>query len=485
MFNFVGRIELQADLISPETMLQLEDKVAELEANNAGQTFENDNLRQLLSKLQKENMALKESKFTFAMPVPGSQSAEQPTASAGPSRSTSQGGTPTGMGVDKLPTPPLSTIEDRSKSTRDPTPHSVRSNTASSQFDSPQSAFSGSDAISPVSRPDTSAGDQVFFNPEPYNAFTNAGAAPNPVGGYAPFASAAEQVGAIGNVDLQALLDAFKVQYGQTGQTPAPAPAEPSPAPQFNAYREVNSEDILGDALGNDFDFDANVSIEDLFGNDEGMNEFLKSLNQPDMFNSAAAVEDVLPLNKPLVASNGSVSPVDASTETDPWAGFYGNANGLFKDNNHANSNLPRNDSNLSGSVRPGSASGASADAAFSPSKYFALSPDAIGTVSGDGISSPLVAGKVSPCPYGMPISSMGPSPQAYNAVTGERMLSTQEAWESVNHKIDVSIADYSGWRSIEAERVLNSSQLSNGFDLDDLCDSFKSKAQCNGGESS
>jgi len=437
--------------------LQLEDKVAELEANNAGQTFENDNLRQLLSKLQKENMALKESKFTFAMPVPGSQSGEKPTASAGPSRSTSQGGTPTGMGVEKLPTPPLSTIDDRSKSARNPAPHSVRSNTASSQFDSPQSTFSGSDAISPVSRPDTSAGDQVFFNPEPYNAFTNAGAAPNPVADYTPFASAAEQVGAIGNVDLQALLDAFKVQYGQTGQTPAPAPAEPSPAPpQFNAYREVNSDDLLGDALGNDFDFDANVSIEDLFGNDEGMNEFLKSLNQPDMFNSAAAVEDVLPLNKSLIASNGSVSPVDASTETDPWASFYGNTNGLYKDANNASTNLPRNDSNLSGSVRPGSASGASADAAFSPSKYFAMSPDAVGTSSNDGVSPPSVINKTSPCPYGTNISSMmEPSPPAYNLVTGERMLSTQEAWESVNHKIDVSVAAYSKRCSIKAEQSL------------------------------
>ncbi|KAJ3751097.1 hypothetical protein DFH05DRAFT_1469931 [Lentinula detonsa] len=52
----------------------LEDKVAALEAKNQQANAENDNLRDLLSRLQSENMVLKEASFTFTVP-------KQPTAS--------------------------------------------------------------------------------------------------------------------------------------------------------------------------------------------------------------------------------------------------------------------------------------------------------------------------------------------------------------------------------------------------------------------
>ncbi|KAJ3905207.1 hypothetical protein F5879DRAFT_1009536 [Lentinula edodes] len=52
----------------------LEDKVAALESKNQQATTENENLRDLLSRLQSENMALKEASFTFSVP-------KQPTAS--------------------------------------------------------------------------------------------------------------------------------------------------------------------------------------------------------------------------------------------------------------------------------------------------------------------------------------------------------------------------------------------------------------------
>ncbi|KAJ7924422.1 hypothetical protein B0H13DRAFT_1601749 [Mycena leptocephala] len=46
----------------------LEDKVAALEAKNDAATSENENLRDLLSRLQNENVMLKESTFTFSVP---------------------------------------------------------------------------------------------------------------------------------------------------------------------------------------------------------------------------------------------------------------------------------------------------------------------------------------------------------------------------------------------------------------------------------
>ncbi|KAJ7238998.1 hypothetical protein B0H12DRAFT_83239 [Mycena haematopus] len=67
----------------------LEDKVAALEAKNDAATSENENLRDLLSRLQNENVMLKESSFTFSVPKSGVSavgsvytSFRSPTASA-------------------------------------------------------------------------------------------------------------------------------------------------------------------------------------------------------------------------------------------------------------------------------------------------------------------------------------------------------------------------------------------------------------------
>ncbi|RXK40162.1 hypothetical protein M231_02620 [Tremella mesenterica] len=50
----------------------LEDKVKKLEETTYGYTVENENLRAILKRLQEENVALKQSAFTFSMPLAGS-----------------------------------------------------------------------------------------------------------------------------------------------------------------------------------------------------------------------------------------------------------------------------------------------------------------------------------------------------------------------------------------------------------------------------
>lgn len=65
----------------------LEDKVAALEAKNKDALNENSNLRDLLARLQEENLALKQAQFTFSMPKPidhpqASSSASPPTVQA-------------------------------------------------------------------------------------------------------------------------------------------------------------------------------------------------------------------------------------------------------------------------------------------------------------------------------------------------------------------------------------------------------------------
>ncbi|KAJ7293911.1 hypothetical protein C8J57DRAFT_1270342 [Mycena rebaudengoi] len=74
----------------------LEDKVAALEAKNDQATSENENLRDLLSRLQSENVMLKESSFTFSVPKAASSSAtpslssfQSPTAASSSLASTS------------------------------------------------------------------------------------------------------------------------------------------------------------------------------------------------------------------------------------------------------------------------------------------------------------------------------------------------------------------------------------------------------------
>ncbi|KAJ7066880.1 hypothetical protein B0H15DRAFT_738270, partial [Mycena belliarum] len=59
---------------------KLEDKVAALEAKNDLATSENENLRDLLSLLQNENMMLKEGTFTFSVSKAAGSSSANPAS---------------------------------------------------------------------------------------------------------------------------------------------------------------------------------------------------------------------------------------------------------------------------------------------------------------------------------------------------------------------------------------------------------------------
>jgi AP-1-like factor len=362
----------------------LEDKVAELEASNAGRTFENENLKQLLSKLQKENLALKESKFTFNVPFPGVTPGNLNQANES-SASTS-----------KPSSPPLSTVN---RGSEEPGPASLRkfkemspastsgisNNLNCPSNDSPNSAFdASSDGASPLTRRDTSTsstgGVEHVFNPEPYNAFVS----PGGITQYTPFAAAAENI--VGGVDLQAMLNVFKAQYGQR-----PA-AQPTPAGQslsgFSEYREPSADPLIsysgmgGDGPGQDLS-----GVEgDLFGDDEAMNEFLRSLSQPDdAGNGAYNVEDILndpawpSLNNVNNSNNNvssSVSPDQA--REDPYSSQLRPNPPYSRESTGATSN---GDQSISGAS-------ASIDPTFSPSNYFTMSPEPglPGSGSGQGV---------------------------------------------------------------------------------------------------
>ncbi|KAF8554566.1 hypothetical protein OG21DRAFT_1440145 [Imleria badia] len=62
----------------------LEDQVAALEAKNEATEAENTNLRDLLSRLQQENLALKQAQFTFSIPKPAPIPAPAPNSTPQP-----------------------------------------------------------------------------------------------------------------------------------------------------------------------------------------------------------------------------------------------------------------------------------------------------------------------------------------------------------------------------------------------------------------
>ncbi|OWZ73634.1 hypothetical protein AYX14_00975 [Cryptococcus neoformans] len=87
----------------------LEDKVAELENKAYGTQIENENLRGILKRLQEENVALKQSAFTFSMPV---NSRNSPNSN--------NGGFPAPAPQNRKPlTPPQSSNDDSLKTVDD------------------------------------------------------------------------------------------------------------------------------------------------------------------------------------------------------------------------------------------------------------------------------------------------------------------------------------------------------------------------------
>ncbi|KAJ9099148.1 hypothetical protein QFC21_004027 [Naganishia friedmannii] len=167
----------------------LEDKVGELEAKNAGHEFENENLRQLLAKLQQENMSLKTTAFTFSMPMHNmppppavaAKSQSPPTlpdqsfATAEALRNLVERFSPP---QPQLPPPhPLQHRGDSTSSSASGISNTVRS-AGSAGASGPGSAATtrspgelsapGSASASPLG----AAGNNVF-NPEPFNAFAS------------------------------------------------------------------------------------------------------------------------------------------------------------------------------------------------------------------------------------------------------------------------------------------------------------------------
>ncbi|KZO99604.1 hypothetical protein CALVIDRAFT_350334 [Calocera viscosa TUFC12733] len=71
---------------------QLEDRVASLEAEKAETQNENENLKDLLNRLQTENQLLKQGQFTFSMPGPNKRPSSDGSSDSSPAASSSSNG---------------------------------------------------------------------------------------------------------------------------------------------------------------------------------------------------------------------------------------------------------------------------------------------------------------------------------------------------------------------------------------------------------
>lgn len=394
--------------------------MAELEATNSGQSFENENLRQLLAKLQKENMSLKETNFTFGVPIPSRSSDTSNAASRSSTR--------------QMPQQQPSTDVPSHRSSQSPLDANMGSTSvANSPLSYASSSKAGASSSSPSEQQQGTANTNQVFNPEPFNAFTGfAGSKPHP-----PFTAFGAAVpgpptpGTAG-IDLQALLNAYKAQqYEQGNNTNTNGADQRQPAaPQFSAYREPNNHSAsTTHTAGGDYTTTDPINLNNIFGDDETMNEFLKSLSQPE--GDMTGSNDILGI---------------AGAKNEPWSDH------LYQPSGYTFSKDPTG-TDPTTSAGPDSCSGASATmdpSSLSPGKLFSVTPpeqpstaDASPIVKVNELPGDAATGTNRSDHTPIDLHQLSKFAQETNrpvAVTKDgTYLNTQEVWESVHGILSVS----------------------------------------------
>ncbi|GHJ90461.1 hypothetical protein NliqN6_6863 [Naganishia liquefaciens] len=457
----------------------LEDKVSELEAKNAGSEFENENLRQLLAKLQQENMALKNAAFTFSMPMPGATT-QSPVGSA-------QGTTspdPMQQQRSKIPSPPgpqpLQHRGESTSSSASAASNNVRSQSAGSGSASRSpGASSSSTSVSPFGNGGPQA--NTVFHPERYNAFASsaapAGRQLSPGSGQAGFAS-------------------FGQHQGQSqSQVQAQAPTNSgmsSTAPAVGAGNEMDWQSLLN----NNFTMLAQApefmsfSDDAAFGNFGGYSDIWPGFSGSAVDGGMAGIESTLASagnnqfstmhTKPSVPDDGLMNTIAEDNMEEFLRSLgagqtpaVGNGDDVFDIGFGA---APADNGDMLRSYVDSTAykttSGPSSSSAhssiLSPSNFFTTSPDSSSASSVPSEGKHL---------------SASASPQAS---------------ESSQHSAAFRVGTFGG-RGEEPratmlrrdgtvvpctkiiEEVTQRIPINSGFDLDDLCDHFKKKAVCTG----
>lgn len=491
--------------------------MTELEAKNAGNEFENENLRQLLAKLQQENMALKTAAFTFSMPMP--QTAHS-NSNPSPVGSASQSPPERRVSQQRLPAPPQpQPVQHRGESTSSSASgvsNTVRSSSGGSVTRSPTEH---SASVSPFGGARPAAG---VFNPEPFNAFassTTSAQVPAPrtvspqeqrqasdsaamgQGSFTQFSnpstgapslmqrvaqaspqnmsSAAEPAAQGGDMDWQSLLNNNFTMLAS--------------APEFMSF----SDDAAFGNFGGYSDIWPGFSNADLAppsGAGAGMAGIQSTLGNPSPGNQFTTIHA-----KPSTGDDALLSMADDNMEEflrslgagqTPAAGGAGEED-VF-DMNFAGDDANAFDRQyLAAGLKNGSSSTVSsaAPSMLSPNNFFVTSPDASSASSVSPLNPTSKLASASPVSDasnnsaafrvgtfgGPPAQAAGPSMLQKDGT----VVNCNKLFEQVTSRIPVS--------SPLPERgsvLMRWVQINSGFDLDDLCDHFKKKAVCNGSTS-
>ncbi|KLT39310.1 hypothetical protein CC85DRAFT_265654 [Cutaneotrichosporon oleaginosum] len=461
----------------------LEQKVAELEAKSFGASVENENLRNILKRLQEENVALKQASFTFSMPVNGQASNGQqtPTQPASVNGTTTNGATngqSAPPGIDwsqfatlsrKPPSPPHSVSNDSLRSINDPSPQLPHRNSSGSGA-SPESLFSL--GPSPDNRMPSlfSASSNAANNAAAQTAFQealkrqNSNASPNEQ------LSTPSSIGGSNKEDVEALFRSFYPNgidnvlaniSNATGISPSinSLPNMQTQMPQYTFLTQTPGLTSQADTSSNAFAklFGDATSYRDPSNGATTSNQTSNVNTSSNNFSSLAnqsqwadltdnSVNDFL---NSLAGSSKNVDPSDLTGGADDEA-FSRQLEALIAQ---------------SGGVSPESAFNLAPSNAFSPTNYLNMSPSPLRSLS----------------------SSQSPR-------SGTDATSPQSDIKSPSSMVNGAMCD-SGVIHVLSEdgRVMRPSEIwtrmgmhdSDPQDLmiDDLCDQMKEKATCKDGE--
>lgn len=479
---------------------QLEDKVRDLEEKSFGQSVENENLRQLLSKLQKENMTLQSGGFSFNGPMPTMSDLNAGNLEAlQPIRSNSSGHSEPQMQSVKPPTPPVSVSESQrnqsstSLASKDASPGGLNSGAT------PASTASKSTSDSSPANVSQYGG---LFGGDPYGGFSggvfsNTDAYPMGMGPPAPQPLQSPTQGVPQQPQFAKPMQPFSGSSGGPGFSLVNDNTTPFTVLSFNpantSYRDNTPFGNMGGGLGfGNFDYrdpsaggmtsfeTMNSFPNGLFDNlnDDAMDELLNSLNAPappPAFQGGAAPSIAVAGGGSFSVTSDGTHVMSSATEHDKYLSPPTNAmdtsddllNAYFREafpTGGASSTPQVQSQQMRQQSTATSASGQggnmpfvspSSNTGFSPSNYFTFSPEATASTAptsqpgstGRDSSSPgqsraggLLPGRTNP----LAVGTIGPRDMCDSKrIVGKNgeFLTQQDMWEKLQQKLDVGVA--------------------------------------------
>ncbi|KAI5119792.1 hypothetical protein M0805_006590 [Coniferiporia weirii] len=396
----------------------LEDKVAALEEKNVVALTENESLREVVSRLQTENVRLRQSSFTFAVPSSASGSKGQPTSD--PSRGS-----------------PHELHQDSSMNLFN-SPPSVSTSSSVSTHDSPQSLFANDkndDTLSFLGQ------GLTVLNPEQQQTATGSGDAmgidfgfgPAPITPYTTIAS-------------NPLFMSFREpdSFGDLGQTGRgfSRPNQPYEFPQqgFPGWPDVSMDNTGTNGMQA---FDLTNSLDELFGGSSYTGQGIDFLN----FGKASPSNSLSPVSHQLSNNSAGTSSGSSSGSSPNLTQPIGASPDLSNFKPACDGNAKCTKENLAKFVaQEGGSVFAPRSTSFASSSDEASSP--FTPASGSGSDKNEACSEFPPC-------------------KGLQLPKTQ--------KSDKNVEVMSAWKTIRHDPNYQD------VDINQLCSEFASKAKCDG----